>query len=237
MIVIPAIDILGGNAVQLRGGDPQDLVWEGGEPAAEAQRWWDAGAERLHVVDLDKVLRNVDSMPVIREILKGARGPVSVGGGLRTASALGEILDTREDATVVVATRAWRDADWLDHISTEWPGRVVVALELKQGTITVRGWTKRLTLTLDEGIHRLVGLKLAGVLFTDVDREGQRRGPNVESAARAVDNLDVPLIVSGGVSRLEHVEALRDAGAEACIVGTALYTGELDLKEAQEAAR
>lgn len=237
MILIPAIDILDGRPVQLQGGDPTERLWEGEDAVREAQRWWDLGAERLHVIDLERVLRNRDSAPLIQEILKSAQGPVQVGGGLRTAGALREILDVRDDATAVVATRAWRDPDWLDHISTEFPGRIIAALELKGGTITVRGWTKRLTLTLDEGLHRLAGLDLAGVLFTDVDREGRKGGPNLESTARAVEILEVPLIVSGGVSTVEHVASLAEAGAWATIVGTALYTGELDFKEAKEAAK
>ena len=237
MIVVPAIDILEDRAVQLRGGDPSDLLWEGGVPAEEATRWWDAGAERLHVVDLTRVLGRGSSSGLIRDVLAQARGPVAVGGGLRTTADLEEVLDRRDDATVVVATRAWREPDWLDHITIQWPGRVVVALELKGGRIAVRGWTQRLTLTLDEGLHRLAGLDLAGVLFTDVDREGQLIGPNIGSAARAVDDLDVPLIVSGGIKTVEHIREARDAGAHAVVVGTALYNGDLDLKQAQEAAR
>lgn len=236
MKVIPAVDLLDGKAVQLRGGDPDDRIHESEDPIAEAQRWIDAGAERLHVIDLDRVLDRGDNDDLLHEIIDACPVPVEIGGGLRGARDVRRWLEPHPDAMAVVATRAWQDPQWLDHIVGEFPGRIIVGLELKGGTIAVRGWTERTKLTLEEGLHRLQDYDLGGVLFTDIDREGTLIGPNVDTVEAAAEALDVPLIASGGISTVEHVRKLREAGAWGCVIGTALYTEDLDFEEALEAA-
>lgn len=236
MKIIPAIDLLDGKAVQLLGGDPNRRLFESDDPIAEAHRWWDAGAERIHVIDLSRVLDRGDNNGLVDELLTESPVPVQVGGGLRGLRHIRKILEPHDDASVVVATRAWTDTLWLDHVTEEFPGRVIVALELSKGTIAVKGWTERTKLTLDEGLFRLKGYDLGGVLFTDIDREGKLAGPAIETTRKAAEELDVPLIVSGGISTVEHIEQVRDAGAWGCVIGTALYTGELDFEDALEVA-
>lgn len=237
MKVIPAVDILEGNAVQLRGGDPNQKIYESDDPIAEADRWCEAGAERIHIVDLDRVLQHGDNEQTIAEIMDACPVPVQIGGGLRGARPIRALLEDHPDAWAVVSTRAWSDPQWLDHLTEEFPGRIVVGLELKQGTIAVRGWTERTKLTLEEGLHRLQGYDLGGVLFTDIDREGKLIGPNIETTRTAVEELDVPVIASGGISTVESIRELKEAGAWGCVIGTALYTGDLDFQDAKEAAQ
>lgn len=237
MKVIPAVDILEGNAVQLRGGDPNHKIYESDDPVAEADRWCEAGAERIHIVDLDRVLQHGDNEETIAEIMEACPVPVQIGGGLRGARPIRALLEDHPDAWAVVSTRAWSDPQWLDHLTEEFPGRIVVGLELKQGTIAVRGWTERTKLTLEEGLHRLQGYDLGGVLFTDIDREGKLIGPNIETTRTAVEELDVPVIASGGISTVESIRELKEAGAWGCVIGTALYTGDLDFQDAKEAAQ
>lgn len=237
MRVIPAVDLLEGNAVQLRGGDPNDRIFESDDPLQEARRWCQQGAERVHIIDLDRALDKGDNMDVIDQILDDCPVPVQVGGGLRGARPIRRLLDEHPDALAVVATRAWENPQWLDHITDEFPGRIIVALEIKQGTIAVKGWTERTKLTLEEGLFRLENQDLGGVLFTDIDREGKLIGPNVDTARRAATELDVPLIVAGGISTVENIRELREAGAWGCVVGTALYTGDLDFQDALQAAQ
>lgn len=236
MKIIPAVDLLDGKAVQLQGGNPDHLLWEREDPVQVAADWWKQGADQLHIIDLSRALDRGDNWPLIEQILDQAQGPVTVGGGLRTTHDLAGIFEAHEEGHAVVATKAWRDPLWLEHIVEAWPGHIWVALELKRGTIAVSGWTERLKLTLEEGLHRLSGLELGGVLFTDVDREGRMGGPNLDSTARAVEALDVPVIVSGGISTAEHIRQARETGADGCIIGTALYTGDLDFQDALEAA-
>lgn len=237
MKVIPAVDILEGKAVQLRGGDPNQRIYESDDPVAEAHRWCEAGAERLHLIDLDRVLKHGDNLDTIHRILDDCPIPVEVGGGLRGARPIRALLEDHPDAMAVVATRAWQDPQWLDHVTDEFPGRIIVALELKHGTIAVRGWTERTKLTLEEGLHRLADLDLGGVLFTDIDREGKLIGPNVETTAKAASELDVPLIASGGITTTENIRELKAAGAWGGVIGTALYTGDLDFQDALAAAK
>lgn len=237
MKVIPAIDLWKGKAVQLRGGDPEDRIWESDDPLGHAENWIDQGAEALHVIDLDRVLtedRNNDD--IVAEIVESTDVPVEIGGGLRGARHIRELLDPNPSAKAIVATRAWKDRPWLDHLVDEFPGRIVVGLELKRGKIAVEGWTERTKLTLDEGLHRLEGYDLGGVLVTDIDREGKMVGPNIDTAKTAVEELDVPVIVSGGISHVDHIREMAAADVDACVIGTALYTDELDFQEAQEAA-
>lgn len=236
MKIVPALDLYEGRAVQLRGGDPNQRIWESEDPIDEARRWWDAGAQALHLVDLDRVLtddRNNDEL--VHEIVEESPVPVEIGGGLRGARTIRQLLDPHPTAKAIVATRAWKEPSWLDHLVEEFPERIIVALELKRGTIAVEGWTERTKLTLEEGLHRLSGYDLGGVLLTDVDREGKMVGPNVATTRQAVEELAVPVIASGGISTVQHLVDLEEAGADAAVIGTALYTGELDFQDALQA--
>jgi phosphoribosylformimino-5-aminoimidazole carboxamide ribotide isomerase len=236
MKIVPAIDLYEGQAVQLRGGDPEQRIWESDDPVGEAERWCEAGAEALHIVDLDRALGTErDNDDIVADLIDACSVPVQVGGGLRGARRIRELLEPHGQARVIVATRAWKDRPWLDHLCEEFPGRIVVGLELKRGKIAVEGWTERTKLTLEEGLHRLDGYDLGGVLVTDIDREGKMVGPNIETVEKAVDELDVPVIASGGISTPEHLADLAQAGVDAAVIGTALYTGELDFEEALEA--
>ncbi|PSG97418.1 1-(5-phosphoribosyl)-5-((5-phosphoribosylamino)methylideneamino)imidazole-4-carboxamide isomerase [Thermoplasmatales archaeon SW_10_69_26] len=236
MNVIPAIDLYDGHAVQLRGGNPDQRIWDSDEPVEEARRWWELGADALHIVDLDRALSSGrDNDDLVHDIVDESPVPVEIGGGLRGARPIRDLLDPHPTAKAIVATRAWKDRPWLDHICEEFPGRILVGLELKHGTIAVEGWTERTKLTLEEGLHRLDGQDLGGVLLTDIDREGKMMGPNIDTAETAVEELDVPIIASGGISTIEHLQDLEAAGVDAAVVGTALYTGDLDFEDAQEA--
>jgi len=238
MNVIPAIDILEGQAVQLRGGDPDQRLFESDDPVGHAQRFVDEGAEMLHVIDLGRTLDGYEaSTDIVHEIVEASPVPVQIGGGLRGARAIREFLDPHPDAKAIVATRAWKQPHWLDHLTEEWPERIIVGLELKQGTIAVEGWTERTKLTFAEGLHRIDGLDLGGVLFTDIDREGTMIGPNIDTTREAVEELDVPVIASGGISTTDHIHELEDAGAWGCVIGTALYNGELDFERARQATQ
>jgi phosphoribosylformimino-5-aminoimidazole carboxamide ribotide isomerase len=228
MIAFAAVDLRGGRVVQLVGGRPEDERVSLPDPAVVARRWIDAGFAALHVVDLDAALGSGDNAAAVCDVITAAGSvPVQVGGGVRTlerAEALFEAGATR----VVAGTRAVQDRAWIEELAGRWPGRVVVAADVMGDEIVVRGWTERSGLAATEFLAGLRDLPLAGVLVTDVTREGRMSGADIERFTRLVRHSPHPLLASGGVAGAADLAALAEAGAAGVVLGMALYTGALD---------
>jgi phosphoribosylformimino-5-aminoimidazole carboxamide ribotide isomerase len=236
VIVIPAIDLLGGKAVRLRQGRYDDVTVYDDSPARRAAAWrglvpW------LHVVDLEGAR---DGRPVQRaavEAVVAAFGDgVQVGGGVRTRESFEAYLALGA-RRVVLGSAAVHDPALLRALATEHPGRVVVAVDARDGMVAVDGWTQATTVRALDLVRSLADLPLAGVLYTDVARDGTRTGPNVDATAELGAHTGVPVIASGGVGTLDHLRALAARSVAACIVGRALYEGSFTLEEAVEAAK
>ncbi|CAI48725.1 1-(5-phosphoribosyl)-5-[(5-phosphoribosylamino)methylideneamino] imidazole-4-carboxamide isomerase [Natronomonas pharaonis DSM 2160] len=229
--VIPAVDMQDGQVVQLVGGE-RGTETEYGDPVAAAQRWVDAGAETLHLVDLDGAFEgeraNADA---VEAVLEATDVSVQLGGGIRTVDDADSLLSMGVDR-VILGTAAVENPDIVGEINDRHPGSVVVSLDAKDGEVVVSGWTESTGLDPAEAAARYEAEGAGGVLFTDVDVEGQLSGVRADEIARVVDAVDIPVIASGGVSTLSDIEALKDAGAAATVVGTALYEGEFTLEEA-----
>ncbi|RNJ27289.1 1-(5-phosphoribosyl)-5-[(5-phosphoribosylamino)methylideneamino]imidazole-4-carboxamide isomerase [Halosegnis longus] len=229
--VIPAVDMQDGEVVQLVGGE-RDTGTQYGDPVEAAERWVDAGAEILHLVDLDGAFEgervNADA---VEAIVEAVDVPVQVGGGIRTASDAGDLLSLGVDR-VILGTAAVEDPDIVTRISEMYADSVIVSLDAKDGEVVVDGWTEGTGLDPAEAAGRYEELGAAGILFTDVDVEGQltgvRRGP-IEAVTEAVE---IPVIASGGVATLDDIRTLREVGAAAVVVGTALYEGKFTLEAA-----
>jgi phosphoribosylformimino-5-aminoimidazole carboxamide ribotide isomerase len=227
VIAYAAIDVRGGRVVQLVGGNPADERVSLPDPAAVARQWQDTGFAALHVVDLDAALGSGDNGEAVAAVLRTAEVPVQVGGGVRTTGRVGELLDAGADR-VVVGTRGVEDLAWLEEIAERWPGRVVLAADVRDGEVLVRGWTAGAGTSADDLLHRLTGLPLAAVLVTDVGREGRMLGVDSSLYARLAGAASLPLLASGGVGSAEDLEELARAGAAGAVLGMALYTGALD---------
>ena len=234
--VVPAVDMQGGQVVQLVGGE-RDTGRSYGDPVEAARRWVDAGAETLHVVDLDGAFEgervNADA---IDALLEAVDVDVQLGGGIRTAAGARDLLGRGVDR-VILGTAAVEEPSIVAEVSADYPEGVLVSLDAKGGEVVVEGWTEGTGLDPAEAAGRYAELGAAGVLFTDVDVEGRLEGIRTEPVRRVVEAVDVPVVASGGVATVEDVRALREAGAAAVVVGSALYEGELTLAEAQRAAR
>ncbi|MFB6107177.1 MAG: 1-(5-phosphoribosyl)-5-[(5-phosphoribosylamino)methylideneamino]imidazole-4-carboxamide isomerase [Halobacteriaceae archaeon] len=238
--VVPAVDMQGGSVVQLvQGRRGTETTY--GDPVAAATRWVEAGARTLHLVDLDGAFdgerANADAVDAILEARE--RGDlddvaIQLGGGIRTAGDARRLLDAGVDR-VILGTAAIERPDVVREISETHPGTVLVSLDAKGGEVVVEGWTAGTGLDPAEAAGRYADLGAAGVLFTDVDVEGRRAGVRADRVRRLVDAVDVPVVASGGVATVDDVRALRDAGAAAVVVGTALYEGAFTLAEAQRA--
>jgi phosphoribosylformimino-5-aminoimidazole carboxamide ribotide isomerase len=236
MIIIPAIDVRGGRCVRLFQGRFDAETVYGDNPAAMAERWQAEGAQRLHVVDLDGA---ADGAPRNREaiaaILKAARIPVQVGGGIRDAGAIEDYVALGADR-VVLGTRAALDPPFLRDVCARFPGKVVVAIDARDGRVAIRGWLEATDRDALDVAREASSAGAASILYTDIRRDGTQEGPNVDALAAVAAATPTPVIASGGVSTPEHVRSLaRIKGIEAAIVGQALYKGALSLRDAMAA--
>lgn len=237
MLVIPAIDLKDGRCVRLRQGDMSEETVYSEDPAATALRWEGLGARLLHVVDLNGAIDGEPrNLAQIEAILKAVSIPIQVGGGIRTLETVRMYL-SRGVTRVVMGTAVLQDRVVLEQACKEFPGRILVGIDAKNGLVAVKGWTSVSNTTVRELVGTLKGLPLAGVVYTDIARDGMLEGPNLSSLKDIVDASPVPVIASGGVTRIEDIRAINALGAriEGAIVGKALYDGKLDLKQAMAA--
>lgn len=235
--VIPAVDVQDGEVVQLVGGE-RGTGKRYGDPVEAASDWIDAGARTLHLVDLDGAFEgeraNADAIEAVVDAVDEGIG-LQLGGGIRTVDDARGLLDAGIDR-VILGTAAVENPEIVEEISGTHPGSVVVSLDAKEGEVVVSGWTEGTGLDPAEAAVRYENLGAGAVLFTNVDVEGRLEGIDREAVASVVDAVDIPVIASGGVATVDDVVALKEAGAAAVVVGTALYEGEFTLREAQAAA-
>ncbi|MFB6222106.1 MAG: 1-(5-phosphoribosyl)-5-[(5-phosphoribosylamino)methylideneamino]imidazole-4-carboxamide isomerase [Haloarcula sp.] len=234
--VVPAVDMQDGQVVQLVGGE-RGTEKTYGDPVEAAKRWVDAGAQTLHLVDLDGAFEGERQNAAAIDAVLNAVGSdvdVQLGGGIRTAEDAVSLLDRGLDR-VILGTAAVETPEIVGEISDEHPGSVLVSLDAKGGEVVVSGWTEGTGLDPAEAAARYADLGAGGILFTDVDVEGQLDGVRTEPVRRLVDAVDMPVIASGGVATTDDVLALESAGADAVVVGSALYEGEFSLEAAMDA--
>lgn len=226
MIAVPAVDLKGGRCVQLVGGRPDAERVSLPSPVAVARRWWNLGFRHLHVVDLDAALGSGDNAGRIAEVLDATEADVQVGGGIRD-DARADALLADGPSRIVVGTRAVDDRPWLEALAHRHPGRVVVAADVRDGRVLRKGWTEGSGLEVRDFVGSLADTPLAGVLCTDVGREGRMEGIDVGAMAAVIHASAHPVWISGGITTLDDLAALEDAGAHGAVLGMALYTGTL----------
>jgi phosphoribosylformimino-5-aminoimidazole carboxamide ribotide isomerase len=232
--LVPAVDMQDGRVVQLVGGE-RGTETTYGDPVEAAEQWADAGARTLHLVDLDGAFEGERvNAPAVERIVEAVDIDVQLGGGIRTVADASTVLGLGVDR-VILGTAAVETPEIVGEIDERHPGSVMVSLDAKGGEVVVSGWTEGTGLDPAEAAARYEDLGAAAILFTDVDVEGQLEGVRIEPVERVVDAVDIPVVASGGVATLPDVRALRDAGAAAVVVGTALYEGRFTLEEARAA--
>jgi phosphoribosylformimino-5-aminoimidazole carboxamide ribotide isomerase len=227
MMVLPAIDLRSGHAVQLVGGVPGTERVRLPDPVGLARHWTDSGFAGLHVVDLDAALGSGSNRSIVEDLIAASAVPCQVGGGIRDANDVDALVDAGA-ARIIVGTRAIEDRAWLERMALSQPGRLVVAADVRAGTIVTRGWTQTTSISAGTFIESLDALPLAGVLVTDVGREGRLQGVDSGLFQSLTRRTALPLQAAGGVASLEDLRALETAGAAAAILGMALYTGGID---------
>jgi phosphoribosylformimino-5-aminoimidazole carboxamide ribotide isomerase len=233
MIVIPAVDLRGGHCVQLVGGDYADERVRLEDPAAVARDWARTGFSRLHVVDLDAATGRGSNRDIIRDILRDATVPVQVGGGIRDEAQIEQLLD--DGATwVVVGTRAVEDEGWRSEMALRFPGRLIIAADVRERAVVTRGWAATSSHDVVDFVQSLDGLPLGGLLVTAVHLEGQLRGTDLPLMEDVAEASGWPVLASGGVTSADDLRALEHRGLAGAVLGMALYTGALDARRTAE---
>lgn len=227
MIAAPAVDLKGGRCVQLVGGRPDSVAVSLPDPVAAATSWHAAGFGTLHIVDLDAALGLGDNLGVILDVIAATPAETQVGGGIRDDERAEMLLDAGVNR-IVVGTRALDDRMWLAGLARAYPGRVMVALDTKDGRILRRGWTEESPLEIATFLPELADLPLAGVLSTNVAREGRLQGIDREACRDVIERSPHGVWASGGVTTMDELAYLDDAGAAGVVLGMALYTDTLN---------
>ncbi len=237
MLLIPAIDLKDGKCVRLRQGRMEDSTVFSDDPVAMAGRWVDAGARRLHLVDLNGAFAGKPvNAQVIRRIAHTFPDlPIQVGGGIRDEPTVDAYLDAGVQF-VIIGTKAVQEPHFINELCLEYPGHVIVGLDAKDGRAAVNGWSKL-------SKHDVIDLAriferdgVEAIVYTDIGRDGMMQGVNIEATVRLAQAISIPVIASGGVSTLDDVRALcavQQEGIMGAIIGRALYDGAIDLAEAQ----
>lgn len=237
MEIIPAIDLRGGNCVRLYQGDyAQETVFSA-NPLAVAERWQAEGGQRLHIVDLDGAHSgNPANLAAITAITRRLDIPVQVGGGIRSVDTAAGLLDAGA-ARIVVGTAAVANPDLVAGLCQRFGGeRVVAALDARDGLVAIRGWTETSAVTATELARWMANLGVLRLLYTDISRDGTLEEPNYDATAALVRDSGLRVLAAGGVGAAAHIAQLARTGAEAAIIGRALYTGDITLAAALAAA-
>jgi phosphoribosylformimino-5-aminoimidazole carboxamide ribotide isomerase len=237
MQIWPAIDILGGRCVRLQQGDYQRETVFGEDPLAMAGHWVEQGAECLHLVDLDGARDgHIVNREVIRDIVQAVPVPCELGGGVRDEETIAAWLELGLDR-LVVGTRALQDADWFRRMVRQYPRRLVLGIDARDGRVATEGWLQTSNVSAVELARSMTDEPLAAIVYTDISRDGMLAGPNFDSMAAMREAVACPLVASGGVTELEDIVRLARLGMEGCIIGRALYEGQLSLPAALAAVR
>lgn len=235
MIVIPAIDIKQGRCVRLLQGEMDKETVFSDDPSAMAARWEAEGAELIHVVDLDGAIeKRPRNLEAIRKIVETCTVPVQIGGGIRDTETIRMYMDLGV-RRVVIGSAAIRNPDLVDEACREWPGRIVVGIDARNGMVAIEGWTQTTRISAVELGKRFEGKGVAAINFTDIERDGMRTGPNISAIKDFTRLIDIPVVASGGVSAMDDIRnlaPLAEDGVVGVITGRALYDGSLDLKTA-----
>jgi phosphoribosylformimino-5-aminoimidazole carboxamide ribotide isomerase len=231
MQVYPAIDLRDGKCVRLKQCVYDQETVFGADPAAMAERWVAEGATYLHLVDLDgaKEGRPVNGRS-IRAIVKAAKVPCQLGGGLRTEDDIKDALKwgvTR----VIVGTKALESPKWLAQMSQRFPGRIVLGIDARDGKVATQGWLDVSEIAALDLARQCARPPLSAIIYTDISRDGMMQGANVAAMAEMARAVPLPVIASGGVTTLDDVKKLQEAGLAGCIIGRALYEGQIKLSE------
>jgi len=233
MIVIPAIDLIDGQCVRLFQGKREAVTTYSNDPGSMAKRWESFGAKLIHIVDLDGAFTgNQANLDAIRKIRQSVQIPLQVGGGIRNMGSITRLFSLGIER-VIFGTAAIEDPEFVKSSCSKYPGRVLIGIDAKDGMVAVKGWKEVTSFNVRDIAGRLAVAGAAGIIYTDIARDGTLSGPNVKAVQKMVESVNVPVIAAGGVSNIEDIKnLLLIKNLWGVITGKAIYSGTLDLKEA-----
>ncbi|MFZ0184794.1 MAG: 1-(5-phosphoribosyl)-5-[(5-phosphoribosylamino)methylideneamino]imidazole-4-carboxamide isomerase [Nitrosotalea sp.] len=235
MKIIPAIDIMDDKVVRLVKGDPNNKTVYSSDPIGMAKKWEKAGADLLHVVDLNATLGTGSNLQTIKKITESVSIPVESAGGLRTKEIIENALQF--SSQVVLGTVAFKNIEILEEISKKFgKQRIVISTDQMEGKIVISGWTESTGIQLIEGIENFTRLGYSQFLITTVERDGTLNGPDLNSLQKACNIRNVNIIASGGISNLQDIINVKKCGAYGVILGKALYDGKISIEEVKTLA-
>ena len=240
MIIYPAIDIRGGRCVRLTEGRFDAETVFADDPAEMALKWAGMGAEFLHLVDLDGALAGEGkNVPVIERILQSVNIPVQLGGGIRNLETIEKLLALGV-TRLILGSAAVKNPQLVEEACKKYPGHIAVGIDAKNGEVAIEGWGKGSGVAATELAKKMAAYGVETIIYTDISRDGMLSGVNVEATVALARACGVPIIASGGVASIEdirRVKAVEADGVQGCIIGKAIYTGAVDLKEALALAK
>lgn len=235
MIIIPAIDLKDGRCVRLKQGRMSDETIFSNAPEDMAVRWFEQGAKRLHLVDLDGAFQGKPvNKTAIEKIIRAVPVPIQLGGGIRDMDTIKSYFDLGLHY-LILGTAAHKDPELVEEACSQFPGQILLGIDAKDDRVALEGWTEEIVLTPVELAKRFEGVSMTAVIYTDIHRDGMKTGPNVDATRALATAIQIPVIASGGISTISdvfEVSTLSGNGVMGMITGRALYDGSLDLVEA-----
>jgi phosphoribosylformimino-5-aminoimidazole carboxamide ribotide isomerase len=236
MLLYPAIDLMDGQVVRLERGLAEKKTVYSDDPVSMARKWEAAGADWIHLVDLDAAFEGKSrNLEVIRAIVKAVSVPCELGGGMRDAGSIQSGLDTGV-SRVIIGTKAAEPGFLAEAAGAFGPSSLAVGIDAKDGKVAVKGWVETMELTALDLAHESVNAGIRTIIYTDIATDGMLSGPNLTALSEMIQSVRLPVVASGGIAVADDLRRVAGIGAEGCIVGRALYDGGLGLSEALAAA-
>jgi phosphoribosylformimino-5-aminoimidazole carboxamide ribotide isomerase len=238
MNLIPAIDLKQGQCVRLRQGRMEESTVFSDDPVAMATQWVSQGCKRLHLVDLDGAF---EGKPVNADVIESISAaypdlPIQIGGGIRTIETARAYIEAGV-SYIIIGTQAVRNPDFVARLCVEFPGKVIVGIDAKDGMVAVQGWAENSSLSVKNLAKKFEDQGVSSIVYTDISRDGMMQGVNVEATSQLASAINIPVIASGGVTDMNDIIKLNEtkqSGIEGVIIGRALYEGAISLEQAQK---
>jgi phosphoribosylformimino-5-aminoimidazole carboxamide ribotide isomerase len=227
MKVIAAVDIMGGSVVRLVKGDPASKVEYSNDPVETAKKWELAGADMLHVVDLDAAFSTGNNSELIARISEAVRIPLQIAGGIRSVEKAEDILSIA--TRLVIGTMAYREPEVVRKLIKKNPGRIVISVDQMDGMVMMKGWKESTGMRVSDAISQFIAIGIDEFLLTSIDRDGTLQGPDIKTLADA--SVSARIIASGGISSIEDVIKIKNAGCSSVIIGKAMYEGKVNIEK------